>query len=186
MGTPGTSQPKNGASGMDSTASQATTATPEEQRAAADARAATFGRLMALLMASPRHAAMTLADANAYVAPPVALGQFALVNAQQAENGPLAVVAAAWWAFVSPEVDQRLSESREAHFKLQPQDWRSGDQPWVIEALGEAKVVNDLVGKLAERYFKGKHAKIRAHLPDGRVAIGRLEPRPPGTEHTKA
>jgi cytolysin-activating lysine-acyltransferase len=160
--------------------------TAEAQRAASDARAATFGRLVALLMASPRHGTMTLADANALVAPAVALGQFALVNAQHVENGPMAVAAATWWAFVSPEVDQRLSESRDPHLKLQPQEWRSGDQPWVIEAIGEAKVVNDLVGKLAENYFKGKHPKIRAILPDGRVAVGRLEPKPQGADLTKA
>ena len=160
--------------------------TPEALRAAADARAATFGRLVALLMASPRHAGMTLAEANAHVAAAVALGQFALVSAQQAENGPLAVAAAAWWAFVSPDVDQRLSESRDAHLRLQPQDWRSGDQPWVIEAIGEAKVVNELVGKLAERYFKGKPAKIRAHLPDGRIAVGHIGPRQPASAQPKA
>jgi cytolysin-activating lysine-acyltransferase len=160
--------------------------TPEQQRAASDARAATFGRMVALLMASPKHAGMTLADANALVGPAVALGQFALVSAQQAENGPIAVAAAIWWAFVSPEVDQRLTDSREPHLKLLPQDWRSGDQPWIIDAIGEAKVVNDMVGRLAEGMFKGKHAKIRAQLPDGRIAVGRLEPKPKDAELTKA
>jgi cytolysin-activating lysine-acyltransferase len=160
--------------------------TPDQQRAASDGRAATFGRMVALLMASPKHSTMTLADANALVGPAVGLGQFALVSAQQAENGPLAVAAAIWWAFVSPEVDQRLTESRDPHLKLQPQDWRSGDQPWIIEAIGEAKVVNDMVGRLAEGLFKGKHAKIRAHLPDGRIAVGRLEPKPKDSELTKA
>jgi cytolysin-activating lysine-acyltransferase len=160
--------------------------TPEAQRAASDARAATFGRMVALLMASPKHAGMTLAEANGLVAPAVALGQFALVSAQQAENGPIAVAAAIWWAFVSPEVDQRLTDSRDPHLKLQPQEWRSGDQPWIIEAIGEAKVVNDMVGKLAEGYFKGKPAKIRAQLPDGRMAVGRLEPKPKDAELTKA
>jgi hemolysin-activating ACP:hemolysin acyltransferase len=152
-------------------------ATPEALRAAADARAATFGRILALLMASPRHAGMTLAEANGFIAPAIALGQFAMVGAQQVENGPMAIAGAAWWAFVSPEVDQRLSESREAHLRLQPQDWKSGDQPWVIEAIGDPKIINDLIGKLAERHFTNRPAKIRAYLPDGRVAVGRLEPK---------
>ena len=169
-----------------SPAGQPAATTPEAQRAAADARAAVFGRLVALLMASPRHSGMILADANAYIAPAVALGQFALASAQQSENGPLAVAAAVWWAWVSPEVDKRLCESRETHFKLQPQDWKSGDQPWVIESIGDAKVVNELVSKLAERYFTAKPAKLRAVLPDGRIAIGRLEPRAQEGQPAKA
>jgi hemolysin-activating ACP:hemolysin acyltransferase len=155
------------------------------QRTAADARAATFGRLLALLMASPRHMSMTLAEANAYVAPAVALGQVAIMAAQKSEGGPMALAGAAWWALVSPEVDQKLSASRDAHLRLELADWNSGDQPWVIEAIGDPKVVNELVKRLAERNFKGKAAKLRAHLPDGRVAVGRLEPRPPVAEQTK-
>jgi cytolysin-activating lysine-acyltransferase len=158
----------------------------EAQKAAADARAAAFGRIIAMLMSSPRHAGMTLAQANGYLAPAIALGQFALLGAQQTENGPMAVAGAAWWAFVSPDVDQRLTESRDAHLRLEPAEWKSGDQPWVIEAIGDPKLVNELVKRLAERNFKGKTAKLRAFLPDGRVAVGRLEPKPPNVEQTKA
>ena len=162
----------------------------EPLTATADARAATFGRVLALMMASPRHAAMTLAEANATIAPPLALGQIAMMGAKTTENGPVALAAAAWWAYVSPEVDQRLTASREPHMKLNPNDWKSGDQPWIIEAIGDKRLVSELVKTLAEKHFIGKAAKLRAVLPDGRVAIGRLDPRPPGAttgaENTKA
>ncbi len=158
---------------------------PEERRADADARAATFGRVLALLMASPRHSNMTLAEANAYVAPAIALGQISLLGAKSSTNGPFSVAAAAWWAYVSPEVDQRLSESREPHLKLDPKEWQSGDQPWVIETIGDSRVINELVKRLAGQNFKGKPAKIRAFLPDGRIAVGRLQPKPADAEQTK-
>lgn len=160
----------------------------------ADARAATFGRVLALMMASPRHAAMTLAEANASVAPPLALGQIALMGAKTEDGTPMALAAAAWWAYVSPEVDQRLTASREPQLKLDPKEWRGGDQPWIIEAIGDPRIVSELVKTLAERHFTGKTAKLRAAMPDGRMAVGRLATRPPaaeasteaGREHTKA
>jgi cytolysin-activating lysine-acyltransferase len=161
--------------------SQPDPATPEAQKAAADMRAATFGRLMAMLLASPQHAGMTLAQTNAYIMPAIALGQFAMVGAHQTEKGPMSIAAAAWWALVSPEIDQRLSDSRDPHLSLQAADWNSGDQPWIIEAFGEPKLLNSLLGRLSEQKFKGKTAKLRAHLADGRIAVGRLEPNPAET-----
>jgi cytolysin-activating lysine-acyltransferase len=142
----------------------------------ADARAATFGRVLALMMASPRHSMMSLAEANASVAPPLALGQIALMGAKRGEATPMALAAAAWWAFVSPEVDERLTASREPHLKLDPTEWRSGDQPWIIEAIGDPRIVSELIKTLADRQFRGQTAKLRAVLPDGRVAVGRLDP----------
>lgn len=163
----------------DPTAPATGSPSPEALRAAADARAATFGRILALLMASPRHSKLTLAEANTYVTPAVATGQIALIGAQHADGGPMALAAAAWWALVSHEVDQRLTASREAFLKLDAGDWQSGDQPWIVDAVGEPRLVNDLVKKLAERNFRGRPAKIRAVLPDGRIAVGRLEPKAP-------
>lgn len=149
-----------------------------------DARAATFGRVLALMMASPRHAALTLAQANASVAPPLSLGQIALMASKPQDGAPSALAAAAWWAYVSPEVDDRLTASRELHLTLQPDEWRSGDQPWIIDAIGEPRLVSELVKTLAERHFVGRSAKLRAVMPDGRLAVGRLTPRPPPTDGT--
>lgn len=141
------------------------------QRFAADARAAAFGRIVALLMASPRHASMTLADAQCYLTPAIAHGQLAIMGTQQADGGATALAAAAWWAMVSPEVDQRLTESREPHLTLDAADWRSGDQPWIIETIGDAQVVNELLRRLADKTFTGKLAKLERLPP---MAASRL------------
>ncbi len=120
---------------------------------------------------------MTLAEANASIAPPLSLGQIALMASKKQEGAPIALAAAAWWAYVSPEIDQRLTDSREPQLKLHPDEWRSGDQPWIIDAIGDPRIVSELVKTLAERHFRGKTAKLRAVMPDGRMAVGRLAPR---------
>jgi len=153
--------------------------TTSGERLAADARAAAFGRIIALLMISPRHADMTLREAQAFVAPAIAHGQLAILGKQTGETGTPELAAAAWWAMVSPEVDERLTKSSDARLALAADEWRSGDQPWIVETIGEAELINELVKRLAERTFTGKPAKLRAHLPDGRVAIGRIERKAP-------
>lgn len=170
---------------MSSSATEdATTKSGSDERAAADARAAAFGRIIALLIASPRHSAMTLQQAQALVAPAIALGQLAILGKPPVSAGGGDMAAAAWWAFVSPEVDERLTQSRDPFLSLEPSDWQSGDQPWVVEMVGNGEVINELLRRLAETAFAGKSAKIRARLPDGRMAVGRIE-RKQTSEQTK-
>ncbi len=141
-----------------------------------DARAANLGRLVAMLMISPRHSKLTVHELNIFLGPALALGQFAVVGAKDVKDGPTKVAAAAWWAFVTPEVDQRLTDSRDEYLKLAPDEWNSGNIPWIVEAVGEARIVNEMLKNIAARTFKGAPAKLRAVLPDGRIAVGRMEP----------
>lgn len=157
----------------------------DNARLAADARAAAFGRIIALLMASPRHAGMTLGETQAFVAPAIAHGQLAILGKHVEGSGVSELAAAAWWAMVSPEVDERLTQSRDAQLTLGTADWRSGDQPWIVETIGEADLINELIKRLAERTFNGKPAKLRAHLPDGRTVVGRVERKGPAGPQTK-
>ena len=168
---------------MTSSARADTTPTPnQDDRAAADARAAAFGRIIALLMASPRHGVMTLQQAHALVAPAIALGQIAILGRPSANTGSADMAAAALWAFVSPDVDARLTQSRDPFLALDASDWQSGDQPWIIEMVGNGEIINELVRRLADTTFAGKSAKLRAQLPDGRIAVGRVERKPHVTE----
>ena len=148
---------------------------PEAARKAAEAseqRAAAFGRIMAIMSASNRHNKLTLRELNTYVTPAIALGQFAIVGAQQQQGGPMAVAAVVWWALVSPEVDKRLSESTSEFLHVEGKDWKSGSQPWIIDTVGDPKIVGELLKKLSEGTFKATPAKIRAAMPDGRMAVG--------------
>ena len=157
----------------------------KDSKQAADDRAAAFGRIVAMLMTSQRHSKLTLSQVNEFLMPAIAHGQFAVIGAQKTENGPVSLAAAAWWAMVTPEVDQRLTESRDEFLKLDKSEWAGGDQPWIIEAIGEPRIVNELVKRVAARNFKDRPAKVRAILPDGRIAVGKLEPRPAAPEQNQ-
>lgn len=157
--------------------------TPEEARKHAEAaehRAAAYGRILAMMSVSPRHNKLSLRELNGFLTPAIALGQFAMVGAQSPQGGPSSLAAVAWWAFVSPEVDKRLSDSTSEFLHVEGKDWKSGDQPWIIDAVGDQRVVGELLKMLAERTFKDKPAKLRAAMPDGRIAVGRLETKSEG------
>ena len=70
--------------------------------------AATFGRIVSILMRSVTYKHYALSDLEWLVLPPMHLGQCAVMEATV--NGRQAPVAVALWASVSDEVDKRLSE----------------------------------------------------------------------------
>jgi cytolysin-activating lysine-acyltransferase len=61
---------------------------------------------------------------------PVLLQQFRIFYASfYASDRPVGVLL---WAFVSDEVEARLAQGVT---RLRPQDWKSGDKLWVVEAI---------------------------------------------------
>lgn len=161
----------------------ATTAGPAKELSQEEARkragiakqiAASFGEIVTLLLRSPGDRQRPIQDLEWMVAPALMTGQFAVADAQSKETGAVMPVAAVLWAFVSPEIDQRLSAVGETA-RLAPNEWRSGNIPWVIMAIGDHKVVNGLLQQLARTVFKDTPAKIRARNNDGQVVVGRIE-----------
>lgn len=138
--------------------------------------AASFGEVVMLLMRSPIERQHTLADLEWLAAPAVMSGQFAVAEAQAKETGVITPVGALLWAFVSPEIDSRLSDVSKP-VKLQPNEWRSGDIPWIVLALGDQRVVASLLDKVKDAAFKGKAPKMRLRGPDGKVTVGVVDVR---------
>ncbi len=159
-------------------AGAATTISPEEAKkraALAKHVAASFGEIVTLLMRSPGDKQRPIQDLEWMVAPAIMTGQFAVADAQSKENGAVMPVGAVLWAHVSAEVDKRLSELGDQAPRLAPNEWRSGDIPWVVMAIGDPKVLSGLLQQLSKTVFKDKPAKIRARGADGKVVVGRLE-----------
>jgi cytolysin-activating lysine-acyltransferase len=75
---------------------------------------------------------------------PVLRQQFRLFYAQ---NKPIGVVL---WAFADDEVAKRLSEGAT---KLRPQDWKSGDQLWVVDVIAPFGGAEEMVRELKESVF---------------------------------
>ena len=81
------------------------------------------------------------------------------------------------WAFVSEEIDKRLSDLS-APVRLKPNEWRSGDIPWIVLATGDTRVLAGLIQELTKSVFKDRQPKMRARGADGKVSVGHLQVKP--------
>ena len=71
--------------------------------------------------------------------------------------------------------DARLSRDLAAPVRVRPDEWRSGDIYWLIEAVGEARAVSALLKQLSESAFKGHEVKMRARTEGGKPGIVTLQ-----------
>jgi cytolysin-activating lysine-acyltransferase len=150
----------------------ARTPNPEQARQIAEIEIA-LGQIVSLLIRSAHHKQHSLADLEWMLLPAVLAGQFRIAHAQAQPSGPRTPVAAALWASVSSEVDQRLSDLSNP-LRLSPQEWRSGDILWLVDTVGDARVVPQLLKHLQETAFKGRDMKVRVRGEDGKTGIGIL------------
>jgi cytolysin-activating lysine-acyltransferase len=166
---------KSEADGGGSTAGS-TASTRESQRLAVSAirQSVAFAQIVSVLMRSPRYRHYTLGDLEWLVVPALTTGQWRVVGAQSKQNGVSFPVAVALWAKVSAEVDKKLSENLHLPIKLRPDEWQSGDILWLVDAVGEPRVVPQLLKQLLETSFKGREAKVRAAGEDGKITVRRL------------
>lgn len=150
---------------------------PEESKkraVAAKQMAASFGEFVTLLMRSQSEKHHTLGDLEWLIVPALMHRQFALAEAQSKETGAVSPVAGVLWAYVSEEVDKRLSDAS-APTRLKPNEWKSGDIPWIILATGDRRVLAGLIQQLTKSVFKDRDPKMRIRGKDGKVSVGHLE-----------
>jgi len=79
-----------------------------------------------LMSQSPLHKRFFIGDLEWFVMTPVLMQQFRLFYDTAK---PIGVVL---WALADDDVAARLADGTT---KMRPQDWQSGDQPWVVELL---------------------------------------------------
>jgi len=166
-------------------ADQAPDLAPEElkRRAAAiKLVSAAFGQVVSVLMRAPHYKHYSLADLEWMVVPPLVTSQFSIVEAQSRKNGMSAPVCVVFWANVSAEVDARLSASPGEPIRLKPNEWRSGDILWVIDAIGDARAVTAVLKRIRENEWKGRAVKIRTRTKDGKAVVRVLDAAPAKAE----
>lgn len=103
---------------------------------------------------SPLHRHLFIADLEWLILPPIMLNQTRLYHDEQK---PLAFVA---WAFLNETVEMRIAAGVP---RLQPQDWKSGDRPWIIETIAPfAKEggVEEIIKELTGSVFGGKRPRV--------------------------
>ena len=131
---------------------------------------AAFGSIVSIMMRTPNLRQATLADVEALVVPAVATGQFAVAEAQSKENGATAPVAAVLWANVSEEVDHRLSVEGDKPVKLEPKDWKSGDIPWLVMAIGDKRFLKSMLEQVQSKTLNGRPLKTRKMSGNGQAS----------------
>jgi hemolysin-activating ACP:hemolysin acyltransferase len=137
---------------------------PEElakHKAHAKQVSAAFGEIVTLLMRDPASKHRSLTDLEWLVVPPLLAGQFSLAEAQSKSKGVSAPVAVVLWARVSAEVDKRLSAASDGPIRLAPGEWASGETIWVVEAIGDRRVIEAVLQKLRDGDWAGKTTKLR-------------------------
>jgi hemolysin-activating ACP:hemolysin acyltransferase len=136
---------------------------------------ASVGDIVVILSRSPAHKHYSLADIEWMVLPPVAAGQFYVVEASHKERGFRAPIAAVTWAFVSEEVDTRLREQAGQHVRLRPDEWKSGNIGWLIDAVGSGEGLNAALQWLAGGPFKERSLNLITKDKRGSPAASNLE-----------
>jgi cytolysin-activating lysine-acyltransferase len=140
------------------------------QLTAADVQfAVAFTRILSVLMKSNPYRNMPLHQIEGLVVPAIMTGQFALMDASI--NGHPTPVAVAFWAHLSPEVDQRLSDTSVQTPTLRPNEWRSGDILWLLDVVGSANAAQQLLGRLKDEAFVGCAVKLRSRSGEERPKI---------------
>ena len=151
----------------------------DEQRARMDAAetrgAAAFGEIVSVLMRTQPYRSMPLADLEWFVIPAIATGQCAITKSRRQESRSMFAVGVVLWASVSDEINNRLQNGLEALHRLKPQDWASGENIWLIEAVGEKPAVEKMLAKLRETRWQGKRVNaLRRIDATGPVPAGSL------------
>ncbi len=107
---------------------------------------------------SPIHKSFFISDLEWFVMSPVILKQFRLLYDKEK---PIGVV---FWGTVSDEVATRLAEGTS---KLRPQDWKSGDNLWVVEVIAPFGGAEEMVKGLEAAVFPDREIKMLA-VKDGK------------------
>jgi hemolysin-activating ACP:hemolysin acyltransferase len=132
-----------------------------------------FGEILSLLGRQKPFADMPLGRCAALVGPAVDAGQFLIANAQRKDrSGPSIPVAVVLWARVSEEVDRKLSENLQEPVWLDPQEWTSGEIPWLILSVGPQQAVGTMLKTISQSFNPGRRLKARITDKDGVQRVG--------------
>ena len=145
-----------------------------------------FGEIVSVLLRAKDYRTKSIAALEDMAVPAVLTGQFSLAQAQSAANGLTSPIGVIFWARVSPEIDQRLAASIATEpVHLKTADWRSGQVLWIVDAVGEPKVIEAMLTRLVETEWKGKEVRMRARAKDQSFTVGVLARANPNAVHTQ-
>jgi cytolysin-activating lysine-acyltransferase len=129
---------------------------------------AVLGEIVWLMSQSPLHKTMLIADLEWMIMTPMLLQQFRLYyDSGDGKHAPKPI-GVVLWAFVSDEVAGRLSEGTS---KLRPQDWKSGGELWVVEAIAPFGGPEEIVQNLKSQVFPDREMRYLALSAEGQKEV---------------
>ena len=150
----------------------------DQLRRAASASAlkwASIGEIAVVYSRSPALNHHSLADMEWQILPAVLNGQYYVVKAANDLTGLRAPIAAATWAFVSPEVDARLLSDPSHHIRVGPGEWKCGEIGWIVGWGGDPPGVAAAIAWLKAGPFKDRNAKIVVRELSGLAHVTTLD-----------
>ena len=132
---------------------------------------ASIGDMVVVLSRAPAYKFHTLADIEWLVLPAVLSGQFYVAEMAHAEHGLRAPVGCVTWASVSDAVAARLAGGSGPATRLKPEDWTSGPHLWLIDAVGEPRVVAETLRMLVETRFRQQPVRMVVRDAGGGVRV---------------
>ena len=101
---------------------------------------------------------MFMTDLEWLVLPPVMLKQFRIFRRDRIP------VAFASWAYLNEDAARRLTNGSR---RLKPQDWKSGEELWLIDLIAPFGGADGIIKELREKVFKGQTVKTLQAAPGG-------------------
>lgn len=111
-----------------------------------------FGEITWLMTQSPIYRHFTIADLEWLVMPAILLRQFRMFYH---EDKPVGVVL---YAFLSEEAEKRIEAGAPT---MRPNDWKSGESLWIIEAIAPFGGASEMVDDLKKGQFPDREIKFR-------------------------
>ena len=133
-----------------------------------------LGQISWLMMRSPTHRHLFLADLEWLLMPPLLMRQFRIFRQNQI---PVGFVS---WARMSEDAEKRFMEN--GH-RLRPGDWNSGDHPWIVDVVTPFGGAPRMLRSIRETVFPDEEVKLLARTGNGagpRVAVIRDAPKANG------
>lgn len=116
-----------------------------------------------LMSQSPLHKRFFIEDLEWFVMTPVLMQQFRIFYDT---TKPIGVVL---WALADDDVAMRLAEGTT---KMRPQDWQSGDQPWVVEVIAPFGGAEEMIKDTKANVFGARELRYLVTTAAGKEVRG--------------
>jgi len=123
-----------------------------------------FGSISWLMLQSPAHRYLFIADYEWLVMPALQLKQFRVIRN---DNKPIAYIS---WAYINEETESRIK--KQGAPKLAPHEWNNGDGIWIIDVVTPFGGGLQILQKLQEIDFKDKQVNLLRPRKDGKGMEG--------------